>query len=207
MKWTYSVRNKSAASAALFLLCLLVLFSNYIDREHTKSVKNSISTLYQDRLIAEGYILKMTSYVYQIKEALNADTNSANKDNSINNLLLSINEISNAYQKTKFTDIEKIKADELLKTISEIEPAHLNSTQIKLESSNKALVLLNELSAIQLEESKLIMDYAETLYIAGKTSSQFVFAIIIIILLVLQALVFTSKTLNTKSITKSPHLN
>lgn len=206
MKWTYSVRNKSVASGALFSLCLLVLFSNYIDREHTKSVKNSISTLYQDRLIAEGYILKMTSYVYQIKEALNADSNDANNANSINNLLLSINEVSNAYQKTKFTDIEKIKADELLKTLSEIEPTHLNSTQTKLESSNKALVLLNELSAIQLEESKLIMDYAETLYIAGKTSSQFVFAIIIIILLVLQALVFTSKTLNT-NITKSPHLN
>ncbi|MDO9186379.1 MAG: MCP four helix bundle domain-containing protein [Bacteroidia bacterium] len=207
MKWTYSIKNKLAASGALLSLCLLVLFSNYIDRDHTQNVKNSISTLYEDRLIAEGYILKMTSGVYQIKEAINADMNDANKNNTINNLLLNIKEISNAYQKTKFTDVEKKKADELLNTLRELEPPYLNNTPIKLESANKALGILNELSAIQLEESKQIMDSAETLYLSGKTSSQFVFAIIIIILLVLQALVFTSKTLIPNNKTKSPNLN
>lgn len=207
MKWTYTIKNKLAASGALLSLCLLVLFSNYIDRDHTQNVKNSISTLYEDRLIAEGYILKMTSSVYQIKEAINADMNDASKENTINNLLLNIKEISNAYQKTKFTDVEKKKADELLTTLREFETGHLNNTQIKLKSANKALVILNELSAIQLEESKQIMDHAETLYLSGKTSSQFVFAIIIIILLVLQALVFTSKTLIPNNKTKSPNLN
>ncbi len=207
MKWTYSIKNKLAASGALLSLCLLVLFSNYIDRDHTQNVKNSISTLYEDRLIAEGYILKMTSGVYQIKEAINADMNDANKGNTVNNLLLNIKEISNAYKKTKFTDVEKKKADELLNTLRELEPPYLNNTQIKLESANKALGILNELSAIQLEESKQIMDSAETLYLSGKTSSQFVFAIIIIILLVLQALVFTSKTLIPTNKTKSPNLN
>ncbi|MES2140187.1 MAG: hypothetical protein V4511_10820 [Bacteroidota bacterium] len=207
MKWTYSIKNKLAASGALLSLCLLVLFSNYIDRDHTQNVKNSISTLYEDRLIAEGFILKMTSSVYQIKEAINADMNDASKDNTINNLLLNIKEISNAYKKTKFTDVEKKKADELLSTLRELEPPHLSNTQIKLESANKALGILNELSAIQLEESKQIMNSAETLYLSGKTSSQFVFAIIIIILLVLQALVFTSKTLIPTNKIKSPNLN
>lgn len=207
MKWTYSIKNKLAASGALLSLCLLVLFSNYIDRDHTQNVKNSISTLYEDRLIAEGYILKMTSGVYQIKEAINADMNDANKNNTINNLLLYIKEISNAYQKTKFTDVEKKKADELLNTLRELEPPYLNNIQIKLAFANSALIILNELSAIQLEESKQIMDSAETLYLSGKTSSQFVFAIIIIILLVLQALVFTSKTLIPNNKTKSPNLN
>src|SRR5690242_4348587 len=71
MKWTYSIRNKIAASGALFTLCVLVLFSNYIDRDHTNNVKNSISTLYEDRLIVEDYILKMTIDTYEIKQALN----------------------------------------------------------------------------------------------------------------------------------------
>lgn len=207
MKWTYSIKNKFAASGALLILCLLVLFSNYIDRDHTQNVKNSISTLYEDRLIAEAYILKMTSSVYQIKEAINADMNDAVKANNINNLLLNIKEISNAYKKTKLTDVEKRKTDELLNTFLEFEPRHLNTIQMKSESANKALILLNELSAIQLEESKQIMDHAEKLYLSGKTSSQFVFAIIIIILIVLQALVFTSKTLIPNNKTKSPNLN
>lgn len=207
MKWTYSIKNKAMASVALLSLCLLVLFSNYIDRDHTANVKKTISTLYEDRLIAEGYVLKMTSSLYQIKEQINADTNNINGNATINNLLSEIKETSNAYHKTKFTELEKIKADELLIALREIAPTQIKSPQQKLDFTNKALAILNDLSAIQLAESKQIMNHAEKLYLSGKTSSQFVFSLIIIILLVLQALVFTSKTLISKEKTNFPHLN
>lgn len=207
MKWTYGIQNKLAASGVLFLLCLLVLFSNYIDRNHTENVKNSISTLYEDRLIAEEYILKMTGYFYQVKEVINTDTNNTDKVNSINYLLLNIKKESDAYQKTKFTDAEKRKVDEFLNILNEFESIYLKNTQKKLDSANKAIAILKELSTIQLEESKQIMDHVETLYASGKASSQFVFAIIIVILLVLQALVFASKTLISHSKARSSHLN
>lgn len=208
MKWTYSVRNKMVASAALFTLCLLVLFSNYIDQDHTNNVKNSISTLYEDRLIVEDYILKMTSDIYQIKEALNGPESDRKKsDNKIKELLSHINGLSDAYLKTKFTASEDIKFAELLKTLNEFESSALHDKEVKLDIADKAIVLLAELSAIQLEESKLIMQQAENLYISGKASSQFAFAVILIILLVLQALVFTSKTLSQKKQTSAPHLN
>jgi hypothetical protein len=200
MKWTYSIKNKLTASGILFTLCLLVLISNYIDRNHTKDVKNAISTLYEDRLIAEEYILKMTSGVYEVKEVINFDTNSASKTTRINKLLSKINKTSNAYLKTKFTDAEKIKADELWVVLRNLETIPIDNTSQKLATANKALIILNKLSAIQLDESKKIMTRAEALYQSGKTSSEFVFGIIIILLFALQALVFASKTLfpNTK---------
>lgn len=204
MKWTYSIKNKLVASGALFSLCVLVLFSNYIDRTHTENVKKAISTLYEDRLIAEEFILKMTGGFYQIKEVINSDLNDVNKISSVNTLITDIVTVSNAYQKTKFTAVETSKADELLLILKEFESSNPN-IQTKLELANKALVILNELSAIQLAESKQIMAHAEELYLSGKTSSQFVFVIIIIILIVLQALVFTSKSLITN--TKFPNLN
>lgn len=207
MKWTYIIKNKMLASVVLLSLCLLVLLSNFIDRHHTKNVNQSISTLYEDRLIAEVYILKMTSSLYQIKEVINSDTNNINKNKSIDSLLLAIKETSNAYHKTKFTELEKIKADALLNVLQEIEPTQLKNNQLKLESADKALVLLNELSGIQLTESKEIMNYAERLYLSGKISSQFVSVLIIIILIVLQALVYTSKTLIPKEKTNFPNLN
>lgn len=207
MKWTYTIKNKIAASGTLFLLCLLVLFSNYIDRNHTENVKKAISTLYEDRLIAEEYILKMTSGVYQVIQLINTDSNAANQVNSINILMLNIREENNAYQKTKFTAIEKKKAQELVFVLGEFESISLNNAQLKLEVANKILDKLNELSTIQLEESKNIMEHAEALYLSGESSSQFVFILIIIILLVLQALVFTSKTLVPNSKTKFPNLN
>lgn len=207
MKWTYSISNKMVASGALFSLCLLVLFSNYIDSDHTDHVQNSISTLYEDRLIAEGYILKMTNDIYQIKEALNASpSNGEGAAGRIAHLLSDITKVSDAYQKTRLTKSEEIKFTSFVTLLNEFGPAHHHSVQSKSQHANQALVLLNELSSIQLEESKLIMDRAEMLYLSGKTSLQFASAIILIILVVLQALVFTSKTIRTSQ-TSAPYLN
>lgn len=208
MKWTYSIENKVVASGALFLLCLLVLFSNYIDRDHTNNVKNSINTLYKDRLIAEDYILKMTIDVYQIKEVLNTTTtNSIHANERITNLLSDIHAVSNAYLKTKLTENENIRFNELRQLLNDFESSQEHNIQFISENANKALVLLNELSAIQLEESKLIMDRAEILYKSGKASLQFTSAIILVILLVLQALVFTSKTISGAGQTSASCLN
>lgn len=207
MKWTYSIQNKLTASGVLVLLCLLVLFSNYTDRIHTNNVKNMISTMYEDRLIAEEYILKMLNGVHQIKEVLKSNTDDESKVNEVGNLFINIKEVNYAYQATKLTAVEKIKADELSATLREFESSHLKDTQIKLVLANKLLDTLIQLSDIQLSESKQIMKYAESLYASSKTSSQFVFALIIIILLVLQALVFASRTLIPIDKAKSSNLN
>lgn len=96
MKWTQIIQNKIAASAALLSLCALVLVSNYIDRNHTDDVKTTISTLYEDRLIAEVYILKMTRALYEVKEALESNQAVSAKKDRINSLLISINQTSDA---------------------------------------------------------------------------------------------------------------
>ncbi|MBL7840889.1 MAG: hypothetical protein R2820_09820 [Cyclobacteriaceae bacterium] len=199
MKWIHNVRNKSVASAALLSLCLLVLFSNHIDRDHTNNVKNSITTLYEDRLVAETYILTMTSDIYKIKEVLNAvGPNFDHGDNKIGSLISEIREVSNAYLKTTLTANEELKFVELMKIVNEFETSQLKNIELKSENADKALALLSELSAIQLEESKVIMNQAQTLYSSGEISTQFAFAVMIIILLVLQALVFTSKSSTTE---------
>ena len=208
MKWTYSIQNKLVASGALFTLCLLVLFSNYNDRTHTNNVKKSISTLYEDRLVVEDYILKMTIDTYEIKQTLNsAGQQDEQSTDRIAALLSHIDGLSKAYQKTKFTETEDVTFAALLKTLNEFQASSSQAVDHKLELANRALVLLNELSSIQLEESKLIMKQAEALYMSGKAASQFAFAVTIVILLVLQALVFASKTLRDTNQPPATHLN
>ncbi len=208
MKWMYSIRNKMVASGALLPLCMLVLFSNYVDRDHTNNVKKSISTLYEDRLIVEDYILKMTVNIYEIKQALNApDVKGEHSTHHIKTLLSEIDGLSNAHLKTKFTKTEDVTFAALLKTLNEFKASSYANIQDKLKIADQALLLLNELSSIQLEESKLIMKQAENLYRSGKATSQFAFAITIIILAVLQALVFTSKTITNINQTSAHNLN
>lgn len=194
-----------AASGVLLLLCALVLFSHYIDRDHTQKVKSAIGTLYEDRLIAEVYILKMTGLVYQIKEVLQTDAPETYKANYIKPLLLQLEEINAAYLQTKFTPIETKKAAELVAAFNGFKTPELQNTPSQLAIAQSTLTILGELSAIQLAESKQIMVEAEKLYLSGKTSSQFVFALIVLLLLVLQALVFASKTLSNSRINTHPN--
>lgn len=207
MKWTYSIKNKIAASIALLSLCLLVLLSNYLDRIHTQNVKNSIATLYEDRLIADDYILKMTNNIYQIREVLNSTDSNNLKSNAINQLIADFNHSYNIYIKTKLTATENATAIELINSLKNFEQKNSNNNYEASNHTGMALTSLSKLSSIQLDESKLIMKNAEAEYANIKTTSQLAFAIIIIILLVLQAIVFSAKTLMPVNLPSNPSLN
>jgi len=193
MKWTYNIKNKFLASIVLLTLCLLVLFSNYLDRKHTQNVKNSISTLYEDRLIAENYILQMTSIIYQIREILKSDLNTF-KTNAVIKLIEDFNGTYYIYSKTKLTQTEKATAVELISSLKNFEQTVLNNN-FEISNTEKILFSLGKLSTIQLDESKLIMKNVEAQHATIKATSQFAFAIIIIILVVLQIIVFSGESL------------
>ena len=193
MKWTYTIKNKLSASLVLLTLCLLVLLSNYLDRLHTRKVKNYIATLYDDRLVAEDLILKMTSNIYQIREASNSDLDPADKFKSFDKSLDDFNNAYRPYIQTKLTPTEKKIALQLREHVKNIRRAISRNNYSSSKHTGKALLSLNKLSEVQIEESKLIMKRSESEYAAIKTTSQFAVAILIIILLVLQAMVFSSK--------------
>lgn len=194
IKWTYSLKNKLVASFALITLCLLVMLSNYLDRNHTNKVKSAIGTLYQDRIMVQDFILDMTSDIYQIKAILNSPNreNSETK-NKCDNLLLDIDRLRALYLKTEFTKLETVKFEEFAAVIDTFNPVQATDIQPQLALANKAIELLDELSAIQLNESKNILKKAEELYHNGRILTNFALGIIVIILFVLQALVITSK--------------
>lgn len=206
MKWTDSIKNKLVASIVLLVLCLLVLLSNYLDRLHTENVKNSISTMYEDRLIVEEYVLKMTRHIYQIREILNT----ADPEQEVNTVKALIGDFKvtyNIFIKTKLTKKEKSTADELMTQIKGLEQIKVGDNEQALISTDGILFSLDNLSEIQLEESKLIMKHVESQYATIKTLSQLAFAIIIIILIVLQVLVFSGETIIPLFKPKDPNLN
>ncbi|MBK7230863.1 MAG: MCP four helix bundle domain-containing protein [Saprospiraceae bacterium] len=207
MKWTYNIKNKLLASIVLLALCLLVLLSHYLDRIHTQNVKNSIVTLYEDRLIAEDYILKMTINIYQIREVLNTNIIDDSKSATIGKLVDEFNTWNKAYMKTKLTASEKTIATELIGHVKIFEQKITNTSDELSKDTENALISLNKLSNVQLEESKLIMQNAESEYANIKASSQFAFAIIIIILFVLQAIVFSAKTILPINKPQNPNFN
>ena len=197
------------AAAALFFLCLLVLFSNFNDRQHSQEVNQSISTLYEDRLMAESYIVHLTDGVHQIRELLgDSKLDPIALDREIGTVLIDVNHVNNAYEKTKFTKDEAIKYAEFKGLCQQMGTFGIYSADNKMAISKQALDALNALSNIQVEESKSIISKSERLFNSGKMSSDFAMAVVIIIGLVLQALVFSSKTLNNPKVHSAhPNLN
>lgn len=206
MRWADSVKNKLVASIVLLALCLLVLLSNYLDRIHTQNVKNSISTMYEDRLIVEEYILKMTRNIYQIREILNVETYEQ-KVNSVKALTGEFKATYNIFIRTRLTKKEKSTSDELITQIQGFEQIKVGDTKPALIYTDKILDSLNKLSEIQLDESKQIMNKVESQYATIKVLSQLAFAIIIIILIVLQVLVFSGESIIPLFRPKDPTLN
>ncbi len=207
MKWAYGIRNKLAASGVLLGLCLLVLLNNYLERSYAQNVKDSISTLYKDRLIAEDYILKMTRNVYEIRQILGSDAPSAKKSAQIGAQLALFTQTYDAYVKTKFTQAETNALNGLMGTVRQFETAFLQSGYMPSELTERALFYLDKLATVQLEESKSIMEQVESQHASIKATSQFAFAIIIIILIVLQIIVFSSASLVPAVRPKDPRLN
>lgn len=207
MKWTYRIKNKLLASAVLLSLCLLVLLSNYLDRKHTQNVKSAVSTLYEDRLVAEIYILKMTSTIYQIREILNSGAATTSKSGQIGDLSKTLNTTYTVYSKTKLTQKEQAAAAKLSQLLNQFESALARDNYAPSDHTRKLLETLDQLSTIQLEESKIIMKQVESQYATIKTSSEFAFAIVILILVVLQVLVFSGESLIPGFTPNDPRLN
>ena len=206
MKWTDSIRNKLLASIILLALCLLVMLSNYLDRIHTQNVKHSISTMYEDRLVVEAYILKMTQNVYQIREVLNTGA-VEQKVNSVEALTKDLKATYIIFIQTRLTTKEKSTADELVTQIRGFEQIIVENHEKAYTYTDRILFSLNQLSDIQLAESKQIMDKVESQYTTIKALSQFAFAIIIVILIVLQVLVFSGESIIPIFKPKDPTLN
>lgn len=207
MRWTYGIKNKLKASMVLLALCLLVLLSNYLDRLHTENVKKSISTMYEDRLVVEEYILKMTRNVYQIREILVNDENDALREDAVGTLIKDFRTTFAIYAKTRLTEIEKVTAVELIRNFREFEQVISREANPASMHTDRILSSLDKLSSIQLDESKLIMQQVESQYASIKASSQFAFAIVIVILIVLQVMVFSGESLIPLFKPKDPTLN
>ncbi len=194
MKWTYSVKNKLIASLALLVLSMLVLISNYNDREHTREVKETINTMYKDRLMAESYIMNLTVYMYALKEVYALEQNTGLKNTlGQKEIFNKIANTSKLYDQTVFTKDESIKYGLYNDYMAKIQnDSNININQ-KIDILGGALAVLTELSSIQLDESKRIIKKTEQLYESGKLTSDFALAVIVILLIVLQVLVFAAK--------------
>ncbi|MGV3538515.1 MAG: MCP four helix bundle domain-containing protein [Rufibacter sp.] len=217
MKWAYSVKQKTKAAFLLALVMVLVIAKNMMDSRNVSQLGSSFATVYEDRLLVESYIFQLSGHLYQKKMML--DNCSQGQDQGLRDKInihnVAITTLLQDYEKTKLTPAEAQFFQDFKQNMQEIKrlelsflsgaPAGMAKQQMDAQYS-LAAGNLNQLSSIQVSEGKLLSDQSKQIIAGSTLLTQFEVALLICIGIMIQAIVFASKSILPKK-SRMPSLN
>lgn len=200
-----------------FLLAIILLgvfMKNVIDRNNVSELGDSFSSVYEDRLVVESYIYKLSDHLHQ-KQMLIDDCSQQGDRNDVRLKIAqhntAIGNLIKEYEKTKLTNQESVFFDAFKKNINEmitLEDQYLKSqnSMLKVPSLDHQFTTatsnLDQLSSIQIAEGKTMTDHSKRIVAGSSILTQFELAMIIVIGLIIQALIFASNSLTPKQFQK-----
>jgi hypothetical protein len=215
MKWIYVIQQKAQVAFLLAIILLGVFFKNVLDRNNVSELGDSFSSVYEDRLLVESYIYKLSDHLYQ-KQLL---VDQCSQQNDVNQLTakmaghnLAIRALIHEYEKTKLTTEESKFFDAFKNNINEL--LTLENQYLKMEWNMEApntsldqqfltaTQNLGQLSSIQIAEGKSMADQSKRIVAGSSILTQFELAMIMVIGLIIQALIFASSSLTPNIIQK-----
>jgi hypothetical protein len=152
--------NKVKWALGLFLVFFLIIATNLIDKNNFKRIRDSVVTIYEDRLIAQDLILKLKVLVQEKEMAfMLSDTSFFKGRNTAVNR--EIEEIIGRYLTTRLTDDEErifSRFQTRMGTLLKLESSGDNSQPGDPGQYKKQIGLIKEnlhqLSEVQLEEGR-----------------------------------------------------
>ncbi|WP_421798918.1 MCP four helix bundle domain-containing protein [Haliscomenobacter sp.] len=223
MKWTYGIRQKAAASVLLAVVLGLVMLNNLVERNQIRRLDKSFSSMYEDRLLAESYLFQLYDQLQQKNELFQASLQAKHPDIQqfdIDQHQKKLNAIIDKFEKTQLTKEEADKYQRfktILADMSAIDAQVMDQTEQHSEiqsnlierseaSTTKAFAVLAELSEIQTTEGQVLRSQSKRIMLGNLSASYFEMAILVIIALLIQGLVLSTKTLQLPK-TQGSNLN
>ena len=209
MKWAYSIRNKFTAALLLFIALGILFLNNLYVRNSSAKINASIATIYEDRLLVESYIYRYSDQLHKVIEIIDESVGNVSSDGTaISNSVAEIKLLNAAYSKTRLTPEEAVNFNRFSVLCMEMEK-HFNAGQLVhvKQVSREALDILHTLSGIQIHEAALERNHAQKLFSSSTLFSNVEIAVLILVAIMIQALIFASKTLRLPAMTGSGRLN
>lgn len=195
-----SISRRIHLIIGLLAVFLLVLGTNRIDVHHFDTAQNALTSVYNDRVLAQDYVYKMSNQVHMQQMAFSNRSTTADVANSCKELQT----LMDLFASTKLTRNET-KVFKRMQTsfdkISKHEKLYLRNNR----SSNNNKVLdytpvlndlsefqseLNNLALIQVSESKNILEAAQKSLDTNRLLSNLEIWFLLIIGIVVQFLIF-----------------
>lgn len=182
----------------ILLVFLLILATNLMDRHNFVSVRDSVVSIYEDRLVAKGLIFNISTAIHEKEMAISAkDTAFFNNRNGAINTDLNI--YVKQFEQTKLTRNEteifqklKINTEKLLGAETTFITSNFENKNALLAATSKVKENLYELSKIQLDEGKRQMSISRKAIDTIELFTQIEIYILIFLAIVIQAIIIYS---------------
>ncbi len=222
MKWTYSIKGKLTAAMLLAVILGLTMLTNLMERNRFKQLSASFSSIYEDRLLVESYIFQLYEDLKKerdhLEELVNHPLDVATRE-AVAQYRSDRDQLLANYAATYLTEEEEINFNQLrasLAKISQLENEILHSDNPVISpqlffsydhSTEEAFATLSVLSDIQTKEGGMIKSESEKIIHGSVFTSHFELIVLFIIAFIIQALVFSSKTMKVKQRPQNASLN
>lgn len=200
MHFSYFIQQKLKLASAITIILVIVLINNRWENNNINELGETFGSVYKDRLVVENYIFKLASAThekkylltqYEVKQSSEIKSEIASINNDIDFLLKD-------YQTTYLTVGEQKVFKKLLKNNNQLrvieENPEFGIAQLNI-LYNKNIVLLNELSKIQMKEGEALYKNSRSIVTSNASISYLELGLLIILGLITQALIFNSKTI------------
>ncbi|MEY8847945.1 MCP four helix bundle domain-containing protein [Psychroserpens sp. XS_ASV72] len=153
-----SFSNRINIGFALLVVFLLVFATNRIDKRHFETVQDTLTTVYEDRVVAQDYVYKMNNIMHQ-KQLQLKDSSKTDNQNNLNKEFATLIDV---FSTTKLTPQESKTFEDLKKNFETLKTNESKDNTKMLASNINAIKTdLNNLALIQLTESKYKVGIAQ----------------------------------------------
>lgn len=220
MKWTYSIQQKTTAAVLLAAIFAVIFIVNRIENNKINELGKSMNSVYEDRLMVENYIFRLSGLLYEKKILLDQCVGMEQGEEYFRYLRdqnTAIALLVEDYDRTQLTEQEATLFNDFknqLLVIQNQESRFLNSddgnNEVLASSLNasfqNANVLLMGLSNVQINVGKSVNERSKELVAGSTILTRFELGMLVIIGILIHALVFTSRSVMKKAIGQ-PNLN
>lgn len=187
--------NKIKWILGILMVFVLIIATNLIDKNNFVRVKDSVVTIYEDRLIAKDLIFKISKDIHK-KEIALATKDSvffSQQNKAVNTHIESLIE---RFEKTKLTDVENNVFNDFKNNFNalvatEADLTHLNS-QNKVKASNQISAIennLDDLAQIQISEGSKQMSISKQAIESVELFTQMEIYVLVILAIIIQVIV------------------
>jgi len=219
MKWTYSIKQKMTAAIILGAVIGVTMLTNLVERNRFQSLDKSLETLYEDRLMAESYLFQISENLHLQEELIWACVSDKghvgySPDTDVASLRSERQEVMQKYHATYLTDEEAVELNHLQGALNRLDDFEhtLNESaeadEAYLEEyeaiTHDAFSALHALSDIQTEVGANVQQESHKMILGSISFSHFEMIILLVLAIIIQGLVFSSKSLVAATSKKHP---